>query len=90
MKRTAVFFSFLFLLVLAACGGAEPETAVSPPADSDDTLSKPVESTGATAVTIQEFTPATNVTEAAEIREVDRTHGAEDPVVTIIEYGDFQ
>jgi hypothetical protein len=92
MKRTVVFFSFLLLLALTACGGAELETttAVSPLANTDDPLSNPAESTSATAVAAQEFTPTENFTEATKLRELDHTHGAEEPVVTIIEYGDFQ
>jgi hypothetical protein len=39
---------------------------------------------------VPSFTPATNVAEAAQLRPDDHTHGAADPVVTIIEYGDFQ
>ena len=34
--------------------------------------------------------PATNPTEAAVIRERDWVLGAEEPLISIIEYGDFQ
>lgn len=36
------------------------------------------------------YSPATNVTEAAVVREQDWVRGASDPLVTVIEYGDFQ
>ena len=80
MKR--VFL--LFLLFLAACGGTEPDTAVSPTGEDS-----PIQANtgGDTAVT---FAPAVTVDEAAQLREFDQTHGAAEPVVTIIEYGDFQ
>lgn len=90
MKRIAVFFSLLFLLVLAACGAAEPETAVSPPTNDDQPTAQPSATNSATADTAANFTPAASVAEAAKIRAVDQTHGASVPLVTIIEYGDFQ
>ena len=87
MKRTALLFSLLFSLLLAACGAAEPiletETAVSPPTTDDQPAVQPADITA-------DFAPAANVAEAAQIRDLDQTKGAEDPVVTIIEYGDFQ
>lgn len=36
------------------------------------------------------FVPATSFEDAALVRDVDWVKGAEDPVVVIIEYGDFQ
>ena len=36
------------------------------------------------------FSPATTVAEAAVVREQDQVLGAADPLITIIEYGDFQ
>ena len=87
MKRITTFFAFLFLLFLVSCGAAEPETAVATP----NNPVPPTESgNGDTAVSFSSFTPATNVAEAAQLRSDDHTHGAAEPAVTIIEYGDFQ
>jgi hypothetical protein len=84
MKRITTLFALLFLLFLASCGAAEPDTAVTSPNDSADS------GNGETAVSIPSFTPAQNVADAAQLRPEDYTHGAAEPVVTIIEYGDFQ
>ena len=103
MKR--LWFLVAALLILAACGGqtvqdsadvesvetevvdsaeieieSEPETEVveaytMPSADID--LTAPVEPTSDSAV-------------AGIIRDRDWTKGSDDPMVTIIEYGDFQ
>ena len=37
-----------------------------------------------------DFEPAANIEEAAELRAAYYTKGAEEPIVAIIEYGDFQ
>ena len=42
------------------------------------------------ATNLDSFVPATTVEEAAVIREQDWLRGAADPIVVIIEYGDFQ
>lgn len=83
MKRVSALLAFLFLLFLASCGTDGTNTAVTPapsePGGNEDT-----------AVSVTSFTPATNVQEAAQLRRDDHTHGAGEPIVTIIEYGDFQ
>ncbi len=88
--------SIILLLFLAACASAEttapavstappePETAVSPPspaANANDTALQ--------SGVIAGF-PAKDAAEASIVRERDWKKGAEEPAVTIIEYGDFQ
>lgn len=48
------------------------------------------ETTLPVATNFEAFVPATTVEEAAVIREQDWLKGAAEPVVVIIEYGDFQ
>lgn len=81
-----IFLLLVGLLFLAACGPAgtpaspatsEPSTAVPPQAPP---ISQPVEA----------GFPATTPEEAGIVRQRDWVKGADDPVVTIIEYGDFQ
>jgi hypothetical protein len=71
----------------------EPTTAPEP-TDEPEATDEPVleEETAATDSQsfASDFSPSTTVTEAAEIRSQDWTKGAEDPRITIIEYGDFQ
>lgn len=84
MKR--MLMSLLFLLLLAACGASAPaepterETAV-PPANNSSSASDAV---------VEAIFPATTPAEASIVRDRDWTKGATEPVVTVIEYGDFQ
>lgn len=96
--------NLLWLLVmglLAACGSGgavEGETAVTSSTTTTSTaVPEPVESdtnaptsTGDAASPIIHYPIAGTVTEAAEIRETDWAKGAAEPLVSIIEYGDFQ
>ena len=84
MKRISTMLAFLFLLLLAACGAVESEETATSPQDSVNSEN------GETAVAVTSFTPAQNVAEAAQLRADDHTEGAVEPIVTIIEYGDFQ
>jgi hypothetical protein len=59
------------------------EPTAEPNADSEETA---VSDDGSPAA----FSPATTVAEAAVVREQDQVLGAADPLVTIVEYGDFQ
>ena len=45
---------------------------------------------GQTAVDAITHNPATSLPQAAELRDLDHTKGAEEPIIAIIEYGDFQ
>jgi PBP1b-binding outer membrane lipoprotein LpoB len=97
MKRLLILW--ITAVFLAACAAAEPETpvtAVPQAATAVQETAAPVEEDDASAVTtlpepvnIAGF-PAANVDEANIVRERDWKIGAEDPLVTIIEYGDFQ
>ena len=92
------------LLLLISCGpsGGEPATepqhpeatAVASTTVAPTTPSQPTEESAETTATnddpVVAIFPATTVDEAAVIRERDWVHGATDPLVTIIEYGDFQ
>lgn len=91
MKR--LLLTLLFALFLAACSGVSvPEveqnadaTAVPPESPEQE-----AETGGdATAVDTSADT-ATTPEEAGIVRDRDWSLGAEDPLVTIIEYGDFQ
>ncbi len=98
MKKL-LFFVFLIML-LAACGGGtaelpttEPQAPAANPttdeaADSAETEAEPV-AEEPQPETDASF-PAANVADAAVIRQQDWVKGAEEPIVTIIEYGDYQ
>lgn len=74
------------LLLLAACGpSGGPAT---PAAGGDSATAVPPQASGSQAVPA--ITPATTPEEAGIVRPQDWVKGATDPVVTIIEYGDFQ
>ncbi|MCA9872058.1 MAG: hypothetical protein H6659_00110 [Ardenticatenaceae bacterium] len=82
MRR--VIWFLLSVLFLAACGAASPsaapeETAVSPTT---------APSTADQAAATQDLT--VTLEEASTVRERDWVKGATVPIVTIIEYGDFQ
>lgn len=83
----------LMILLLAACGTANVAVPTAEPAD------EAPEPTGAADANPEQesrpaygdsIAPAQTPVEAGVIRERDWTKGAEDPLVTIIEYGDFQ
>ena len=100
MKRVSTLLVMFLLLLLAACGAAVSDTAVISPTESvhsengDTAVTSPKETVnsenGDTAVTATSFTPAQNAAEAAQLRPDDHTEGADEPIITIIEYGDFQ
>ena len=94
----------LLLLFAVACGGPEapvteatdtdePETAVSTPttaveeAATAETIAIADTSSSSTHA---DYTPASTPAEAGIVRDFDQVKGAADPVVTIIEYGDYQ
>lgn len=94
----------LWLLLLAtfvACGPTTTElvppditdnvdTAVSPTDETAETEAAADESSVPVATNQDDFVPASNITEASLIRVQDWQKGATDPLVVIIEYGDFQ
>ena len=91
MRR--IFLLILLFLLLAGCAApeaagptAEPERdAPEPTAVSEDSVenSEPV-------AALDPISPAQTAAEAGVIRDRDWTQGADDPLITIIEYGDFQ
>ena len=99
-------FWLLLLLGLIACGpstaDSQPadadvgeETAVSAAEQPTDETTEPAETSSTNqplpgATNLDAFRPATTVGEAAVVREQDWKQGAADPLVVIIEYGDFQ
>lgn len=95
MKR---FVLLVGMLLLAACGPAAetaPPAAVEEPSAPEVGASAPAMSEPAAPETAvgdagRTFTPGTTPAEAAVVRPTDWTLGSETPVVSIIEYGDFQ
>ena len=87
---------FLFLLAACASGGGAPtESQSTAEADSskssDESLSESAPADIAPAEALNnDITIASNAADAGVIRDRDWTKGADDPLVTIIEYGDFQ
>lgn len=92
-----LLFLPLFLL-LAACGSAAAPVATSVPesaGDSDAAAPQEAEldsseSNAADLGDKSDVVTGATPQEAAVVREQDHVKGADDPLVTIIEYGDFQ
>jgi hypothetical protein len=93
-KFVLLFFMFILLTACSTPEAIEPvdEPADEPvvgnpdvPADSETESNSEVEPVSGAAIT-----PAATAAEAGVVRERDWTKGAEDPMITIIEYGDFQ
>ncbi len=80
------------LLLLVACGApaVTDDDAAAP--NSSDEAAVEVDSVTDDTEQAKEHTVDTGTTpaEAAIIREQDQSKGASDPLITIIEYGDFQ
>ena len=82
----------------AADTDAEEDTAVSAEQSTDETAEETGQDNDEPASSplvvappdLDGFAPASTVEEAAVIREQDWRKGAAEPVVVIIEYGDFQ
>lgn len=94
----------LLLATFVACGPTTTElvppdttvnvdTAVSPTdelAETEETEAAADQPSAPVATNQDDFSPASNITEAAVVRVQDWHKGATDPLVVIIEYGDFQ
>jgi hypothetical protein len=85
------------IILLAACGSADNDaatlpvgTAVTAPTDGDDSAETDNTAAVAQPGTAAEFVTAVTIEQAAQTKPTDQTKGATDPLVTIIEYGDFQ
>jgi hypothetical protein len=86
MRR--IILSLLGLLLLVACG---PSSATTDPTTSEAPTAVPPQApTLPAAQPAEAGFPATTPEEAGVVRQRDWTKGAAEPVVTIIEYGDFQ
>lgn len=87
---------FLFLLAACASGGGAPTESQqnSDPDSSSAVTEAPSEDSPSDSAPGQPLdnaiTIGKNPAEAGEVRDRDWTKGAEDPLITIIEYGDFQ
>ncbi len=72
---------------------ADNDAATETDDDEEAAAVEEEESEEDTAVTVVDgptYEPSTTIPEAAELKATDHTKGAEDPIITIIEYGDFQ
>lgn len=92
MKRIGLLLSLVLMLLLAACGaggGAElpasggAEAVVEPATESENGENESETAVDDVGAEIADADPAL-------IRDRDWTKGASDPLVTVIEYGDFQ
>ena len=106
MKKILLLLLLLFAVacggpeapVTEATDTEESETAVSIPIVATEavTVAEPTTEIAelplspASAAVPTDFTPASTPAEAGEVRDFDHIKGATDPVVTIIEYGDYQ
>ena len=96
MKRILLLFAIM--LMVAACGSTsdEPTKPATAVAENNSVAEDAPEETAAESAAPSEEVaaianfPATNVAEASIVRDRDWTIGATDPLVAIIEYGDFQ
>ncbi len=86
-------FLLPLLLFLVACGAQETAETVNEPTDEraePTTMSEAADESQPAAVSADPVTIGKTAAEAGVIRDRDWTKGAEDPLITIIEYGDFQ
>lgn len=87
MKKIGLLISLLLLMVLAACGGAAVEQL--PISDATDDPEAPA-AVGDNAGATSEDTADVTESDPRQVRDRDWTKGATDPLITVIEYGDFQ
>ena len=84
------FLLLLIIMLLAACGqsvGNRDTAVTSEPSNSEpDAGSANIEPTAE----IIQYPVAGSIAEAAQVRDSDWAQGAAEPLVSIIEYGDFQ
>ena len=97
MRKTAFIVMFT-LFWLVACGSAGNEPALAPVSSSAAAQSAngyagagtPATTDAKPDVQPTAAAPAISVEEAAQVRPNDHVQGAAEPLVTVIEYGDFQ
>ena len=97
MKR--IILLLIIGLLLTACGSTATETAVTVPEEparpetavpeEESAVETEPDTLSTESNAIPGF-PAATVQEASIVRDRDWTKGTDDPLVTIIEYGDFQ
>lgn len=91
MKKISGLLLFISFLLAACNSPAAPEVVEPTLGDSDPPAqASPVSAASNPAPSSGSITPATTLIEAAVLREQDHFRGAVDPLVTIIEYGDYQ
>ncbi len=81
------------LMLLVACGAPAAPVTLDQPAEEDaepTAVSEAASESQAATVSADPITPAKTAAEAGAIRDRDWTKGADDPLITIVEYGDFQ
>jgi hypothetical protein len=87
------FLLLPLLLLLVACGASTEPATEDQPAEEDavpTTVSEAAPESQAETLSADPITPAKTPAEAGVIRDRDWAKGAEDPLITIVEYGDFQ
>ncbi len=91
MKKYLIWVWLAAAVFLMAACGAQPSELTGEPAGES---SQPAGTTAAPAPTSQAeaapFKPAASLQEALLERAQDYGHGGSDPLLTVIEYGDFQ
>jgi len=89
MRKLLLLFLLLFLV---ACGASEATESSGEADEGSESKAapeaKPKSQTA--AVSADPIAPGETAAEAGIIRDRDWSKGAEDPMITIIEYGDFQ
>ena len=81
------------LLLLVACGASEAEETKDESAGTNiepTTVSESAPANQTAPGAADTFTPAKTAADAGVMRDRDWKKGAEEPVITIIEYGDYQ
>jgi hypothetical protein len=90
MKKVYVIVWLVGLSLLAACGPATARESGRTPEAADALANESAAATAPAATAGEEGPQAEVLAAASQVRQSDWTEGAEEPAVTIIEYGDFQ
>ncbi len=92
MKKIGLLLSLMLLLALAACGGAGVEQL--PASGTTDDVEAPAEAVdnagNGEVAPVTDDAAAVPDSDPRQVRDRDWTKGTDDPLITIIEYGDFQ
>ncbi len=92
MKKIGLLLSLTLLLVLAACGGTSGEQLPASGATNEvEVPAEAVDNAGDGAVDpVTDDVASVPDSDPRQVRDRDWTKGTADPLITIIEYGDFQ